>query len=131
MPATKDDAFDASQKDGRIRFTMDGTDYVLRRPKIKEFRTIREQLMDLAKKAGATDEEAEAVAKGKTADVDRDLWTEREDELLSWYAEVFAMLEEKAQPLPGVEDAPTWLLGRGIMTEMMQAWLNRPAPPGR
>lgn len=122
-----EDKFDASNADGRIRMTLDGTAYVLKRPKIREFRKLRETLVEISKRAGATDEDAEAASRGK---IDVATIVEREDEMLTWWAEVFGMLEEKGQPLPDPDDLPLWLLGPTIVPDVMNAWLSRPAHPG-
>lgn len=122
------DAFNAEDADGRVKMTLNDVRYVLRRPKIKEFRAIREQLIEIAKAAGATDDEAEDMARGR---IDAAAIVEREDELFAWWAFVFATLEEKGQPFPEVDDLPVWIIGAEIVPAMMGTWLNRPAVPGR
>lgn len=126
MSTAVDDAFDASQPDGRVRLTINGVKYVLKRPRMKEFRKLRETLMDITRRAGATPEEAELASRGK---VDISEIVEREDELLSWWSEVFGMLEEKDQALPPEDELPPWLIGP-VVAETINAWLLRPARPG-
>lgn len=124
-----EDQFSADGTDGRVKMTIDGTKYVLKRPKIKEFRLIRESLIDVARDAGASEEQTEELA--RSGKLDAAIITEREDELFKWWTLVFDTLEEKGQSLPPTDELPVWILGPNIVPEMMNAWLNRPARPGQ
>ena len=61
----KEDAFDP-QPNGTIKFVIDGALHTLRRPKIKEFRNLREVLADIgANSIEDVEEAAAAVEKGE------------------------------------------------------------------
>lgn len=130
MPSAVKDSFTA-RDDGRIAFVMGGERFMLRRPTLGEFRNRRERLLDLAaqeRQEDATDGDADVLAGQLSLTSEQRM--EREDALLGWWRDTFAMLEENAKPLPDEDALPAWLLGPTIIPQSLQAWMAHPTAPG-
>lgn len=147
MNVTDDDLFDP-RPDGTIRLRIGGTEQVLRRPKIGEFRMLRERLADVtahtveqiaeaaeaigehrapaaiaerAEAQAASDARAEALARSASIEAD----------LLTWWRSVYDLLGTNDSTLPAnPDDYPTWFLGDGIVNECLQHWRLVPRRPG-
>ena len=124
----KEDAFDP-QPNGTIKFVMNGLPYVLKRPKIKEFRNLREMLAEIgANSLEDVEEAAQAVEKGEAPPSLRDeaKRQEREDELLEWWQLVFTTLNTSDKPIPENDDMPMWLFDGDIIPTVLKTWLSVP-----
>lgn len=114
----KEDAFDP-QLNGTVKFVIDGIAFTLRRPKIKEFRIIRESLMEMGKPEEKTD--------GTYSELDHE---EREDALLKWWNLVFETLGNAEKELPPNDDLPLWLFDSEIIPSLMAVWMKSPQVRG-
>jgi hypothetical protein len=124
----KEDAFDP-QPNGTIKFVIDGALHTLRRPKIKEFRNLREVLADIgANSIEDVEEAAAAVEKGEAPPSLRDeaKRQEREDELLEWWQLVFKTLNSDDKPFPSNDELPMWLFDGEIIPTVLKTWLSVP-----
>jgi len=121
----KDDLLEP-QPNGTVKMSLAGVAFTLRRPKIKEFRVIRETLVALG--TDSIDDAASAatsVKKGKlpvnlTTDVDR------EDKLLDWWRLVFDTLSDNPDDLPENDELPLWLFDAEVIPQLLQVWLKSP-----
>jgi len=128
----KEDAFEP-QPNGTVKFVIDGLAFSLRRPKIKEFRNIRENLIALgADSVEEATEAAEAVEQGKLPPM---LDTEaarnaKEDLLLDWWRLVFDTLGDSEKELPSNDDLPLWLFDSEIIPKLLNVWMRSPLVRG-
>lgn len=110
------------QANGKIRLTIDGTRYNLRRPTIGQLRELEERVTEIAV------EEAEEIAAARE---EKRAARSFEPELLEWWALVVGSLEEKEQTLPEeADDLPAWLTNPMLIAETKAQWRTVPWGPG-
>lgn len=123
--------------DGTIVFAFGADDvYTLRRPKIGEYKKLRERLMELASRDEATLRawrKAVAAANstldddGVGAAIDPSPGLELELSVIEWWGDVFAVLSDR--PLPPGDEVPVWLTEPTLASEVTAHWRTRPAGP--
>lgn len=132
---------------GRIAVWWPGFQTIIERPKIGQFRQLRElfadlsvegtrtraRLIELQTEAGDKETSDERLAEIQ-AETDR-LDDDRARRQIDWFAEVNKRLG--SSPLPTVEDGsldydalPIWLGNSQISTAILQQWRNVPLAPG-
>lgn len=136
---------------GAIRVWVDGNENKLRRPRVREFRKLRETLQDSLDEVTAFAEEVErqqremndeidkrVASGGETYTMDerkanrdrgRELTTRREELLLQWWAMVGELLCE-GSGWPDVEDMPVWMGATESSTELVTHWRSVPSLSG-
>lgn len=139
QPEPVDDSYEL-RPNGIVIVTLDSEVHSLRRPKVGEYRKMRERLWDLQdEKVAITQrhrDEAEARAKDLkgsdemvvTLDVrkrSRALTADLEELNEQWVREAFDVLADK--PLvAGVDDWPTWLRESDFITVLVEHWRSVP-----
>ncbi len=122
---------------GTVTVTLDGKDYVLKRPKLRQYRHYRDQIRELSTQAVETLSELREKlekAKGKEAEA-------IEEEVAHVAANSFELtsipwlksaFEELGDPLPDDhEDWPAWLAAdTSIPTRIITHWRTVPLAPG-
>lgn len=93
--------------DGRISLTFDGKRYVLRRPRLGEYRDLRTKFLELGTVQG--DAQIDAAIK--------------------WIEDAFATLSDRQLPA-GLDDWPTWLVVGMPFSEWLTHWRDVPLAPG-
>lgn len=117
-----DDAF-VLNDDGTATFNFgDAGVRTLRRPKLKQYRYLIEELNRMRKDLIPDASNAEEAAE---ADIDVD---EQFNRLLAWLSEVFETLGD--QPLPGEDDLEPWVLNGAIPRDLVQHWIEVPTRRG-
>lgn len=150
MASTENDGREGIEllNSGAIRVWIDGTEYRLRRPRVREFRALRELLQDATEEITAAAEHAQerqaeihAEAdkrddKSSTADeramvrkLGRDLTERREELLLSWWVAVGEKLCD-GRAWPEVDDMPAWMGATESSTEIVTHWRSVPSLSG-
>ena len=134
---------------GAIRIWIDGTEYKLRRPRVRDFRTLREAMQDATDEITAAANEAQRrqielqdaiKARGDDAEqtdeeriairqIGRDLTLRREDLMLTWWAQVGERLCERTG-WPDVDDMATWMGTTESATELVTHWRSVPSLSG-
>lgn len=95
--------------DGTVTFVFDDQHFVLRRPKLGEYRKLIESL---------------TVAGGEAkGDV-----TKQFDAVAGWFQQIFETLGDKT--LPPIDDLPAWLLGAEVAQELIAHWQLVPSRRG-
>lgn len=124
---------------GTVTITLDGKDYVLRRPKLRQYRHYRDKIRELSMQAVDTLADLrEQLDKAKDGSKEFEaLQTEVQDvsqnsfELTSvpWLKDAF---EQLGDPLPDDhEDWPAWLAAdQSIPTKIINHWRTVPLAPG-
>lgn len=131
---------------GTITAVLDGERFQLRRPRVGEFRKLREvlhesqdhlhELADEVKAAG------QSLASAQTADNDAEslrLLSEvrrlnrrydiaNEDANMGWMHEAFAMLADK--PIGANDDLPLWMADGSTITTLIEHWRTVPLARG-
>lgn len=125
----KEDAFEP-QANGTVKFVIDGNAFTLRRPKVKQFRLLRETLIEVG---GSDDDSVKAVDSGKLPPTleTAESREEKEDALLSWWRLVFDTLGDETGELPDNDDLPTWLFDAAIIPKLLETWLRSPQVLGK
>ena len=102
----------------------------MRRPKVKQFRLLRETLIEVG---GSGDDSVKAVDSGKLPPTleTAESREEKEDALLSWWRLVFDTLGDETSELPDNDDLPTWLFDAAIIPKLLETWLRSPQVLGK
>lgn len=120
-PNTHADEFDI-QADGKVRIIIDGTNYLLRRPKIGEARVLEEAIKDVGTR------EQEEIEAAKKEDRPRESF---ESDVLDWWRLVVETLEKNDKRLPDDNDElPMWLTNNQLITNIELGWRTVPWGPG-
>ena len=148
MTATPD-VFDL-RADGTIRVVMDDTEVVLRRPKNRERRELRDAIvhetmaeLEDAKRLQAT-MTREALNREQRRAADRDdpitamsmeefyeRQADREDALVAWWVDkAFPMLATSNVTGITREDVPSWLANFKTLSDALEHWRSVPVLPG-
>lgn len=115
---------DLRQATGEVVFTFekgDGSGEItrtLRRPKLKEYRTLVEAVGAMRDDV-ATDDAAEMT----TRDINKGM-----TRLLEWFQLVFSTLSGEA--LPPEDDLPAWLIGGDVTRDLIAHWQATPSRRG-
>lgn len=135
----EDDRFDL-MADGSVLVTLDGERRRLRRPKVGEYRKLRERLWDLQDDKVSITERHRDQAKERAEELkgateveqtmavrqaSRALTAELEALNEQWIREAFDMLGDKAAP-EAVDDWPTWLRESDFVTRLVEHWRSVP-----
>lgn len=128
-------------KDGTVRLFVDGDTIKLRRPKVGEFRKLRERayevadaklnnLRDAVIEAPAQDApQAERLAHTmESRKANREMKAANEVLDQEWMAEAVDMLGDKALP-EARDDWPVWLGSAALATQLFEHWQS--VPPAR
>lgn len=142
-PAPPDDGY-SLLPDGRTRITLDSEDWLIRRPKIGEYRKLRERLWDLqdqkvtitarhrdiaAERAKELKGESEAVQALDVRKRSRDLTAELEELNEQWIRETFDLLGDRPAP-EAIDDWPTWLRESDFISTLVEHWRAVPLASG-
>lgn len=129
-------------KDGTVRAFVDGKRYVMRRPKIGEYRKLRElaqgmddAMLEVAKRQIEINAEREAATAANDEEkltelrgLLRGLAVKAEDLRLGWLGEAQTLLGDK--PLPPADELPAFFLDPKLPADLLEHWRDRPLAPG-
>lgn len=153
MPSSTSETRDGIElrESGAIRVWIDGNEFALRRPRVREYRRLRERLQDVMdemtaaadvaiaeqeKINTAVDKRVEEGGEGQTPEeraaikkMGRDLTAKREELCLAWWVEVGEALCERGT-WPEPDDMPTWMGATESTTEIVGHWRSVPSLSG-
>lgn len=134
------------EPNGTVTAVLEGKRVTLRRPKLGEFRKLRELLHDsqdrlyamaeAVKEAGsALEAEADAAesveavtALREVRRLDREYTTANEDDTVAWMRATFDMLADS--PLPADDDLPLWAADGTTVAALITHWRSVPLDRG-
>lgn len=132
---------------GALRVWIDGTPYRMRRPRVREFRQLREAIHDISDEITALADAAQrrqveiatAISERDTPQTDderlevrklgRELAARREELYLGWWALVGEKLCETSG-WPDLDDMPAWAGEAESATELVSHWRSTPSLSG-
>lgn len=153
MPSTDNEGREGIEllSSGAIRVWIDGSEHKLRRPRVREFRQLRETLQDALDDISALADEVDRAQRAMADEVDdrvekggdsltleerkanrdrgRELTTRREELLLAWWAKVGELLCESTA-WPVVDEMPVWMGATESSTELVTHWRSVPSLSG-
>lgn len=139
-------------KNGTITVHLDDSRIQLRRPKLGEFRRLREafweiseavadkshelqaikESMKLELDAAGEDPPADLVAKLRSEDrrLGHELTTFGEDLYVAWFRDAVTLLGDKPLNDDGDDDLPPWAMAGLAMAQILNHWIAVPSPRG-
>lgn len=102
-------------KSGTVRANIDTQTYNLKRPKLGEFRGLRESFQALAEQA--------------QANKDAETPVDQSGEIIDWLRQVFDVLADRALP-ESDDDLPTWFLDSTLPATLIGHWRAAPLARG-
>lgn len=138
---------------GTVHVWLEGVKHRLRRPRLREFRHLRESFQDAADEIQALAEEAQQFHERQVARLEqrrqedpdsrltaeekledrrlsRKLTEQTEELMLGWWADVFATLTPDGHHQPDPDDLPPWLGSTQAAGKLIGHWRAVPSRSG-
>jgi len=131
---TKPDSFELLP-DGKVRLTIVGRQFTLRRPTFGQSRKLRESVVEWSAEE-RRDLQDQADKAKREVPVDEEEAAERafarQERILRWWLEeVIPTLSSESVEGVGIGELPEWLLNRdGVTNPLLEHWRSVPAVPG-